>query len=52
MSQIKLALIGAGITRSRTPFMHVQEATAQGLDLIYELWDHRAVELSLEAYLH
>lgn len=36
---LRIGLIGADIGRSRTPAMHMAEARAQGLDLIYDLID-------------
>lgn len=36
---IRVGLAGRGILESRTPWMHEQEAAAQGLDLTYELFD-------------
>lgn len=36
---IKVGLIGAGIQASRSPAMHMQEASALGMQLQYELFD-------------
>jgi len=36
---LRAGLIGAGIGASRSPFMHMTEARALGLDLSYELFD-------------
>lgn len=38
-ADIRVGLIGAGIRKSRSPFMHMQEAKAQGLSLNYRLFD-------------
>jgi shikimate dehydrogenase len=37
--QIKVALIGSGISQSRTPAMHMAEGKAQGLDYSYLRFD-------------
>lgn len=36
---LRTGLIGAGIQASRSPVMHVREARALGLDLVYDLFD-------------
>jgi len=38
-ADIRVGLIGAGIQKSRSPFMHMQEAKAQALSLNYRLFD-------------
>ena len=42
---IRTGLIGRGIAASRSPWLHQQEARAQGLDLTYELMDFEALGL-------
>ncbi|MBV0912064.1 shikimate dehydrogenase [Anianabacter salinae] len=39
LGSVRVALIGRGIQKSRTPAMHRAEGDAQGLALTYELWD-------------
>ena len=39
MRAIKVALIGSGISQSRTPAMHMAEGKAQGLDYRYDSFD-------------
>jgi shikimate dehydrogenase len=38
-SSLRTGLIGAGIQASRSPAMHMTEARALGLDLVYDLFD-------------
>ena len=38
-STVRTGLVGAGIKRSRSPFLHESEGGAQGLDLRYSLFD-------------
>ncbi len=38
-ADINVGLIGAGIQESRSPLMHMQEASAQGIKLDYQLFD-------------
>ena len=38
-ADINIGLIGSGILESRSPRMHMQEASAQGLSLHYQLFD-------------
>jgi len=45
-----IGLIGAGIQASRTPAMHVQEATEQGLGYTYKLIDLDRLNLGAEAF--
>lgn len=42
---IRSGLIGRSILSSRSPWLHEQEAIAQGLDLTYELFDFRERDL-------
>ena len=44
-----IGLIGSGIQASLTPAMHMQEAEASGLRLLYRLIDLTALELSVES---
>jgi shikimate dehydrogenase len=44
-----VGLIGSGIQSSRSPALHEQEATAQGLRLIYRLLDLDVLKLGVEA---
>lgn len=37
--QVRVGLIGAGIQRSKSPLMHMEEGRAQGIDLRYDLFD-------------
>jgi shikimate dehydrogenase len=51
---VQMGLIGRGITRSRTPAMHMEEAAAQGLSAIYRIHDMDDPDnaaVSLEAML-
>lgn len=48
----QLGLIGAGIDGSRTPFMHEQEALAQGINLSYKILNTDRIEASLEELIH
>lgn len=47
--QLRVGLIGAGIQQSKSPFLHMEEARAQGLPLSYELIDLTARGLGPEA---
>jgi shikimate dehydrogenase len=49
VQSFKTGLIGAGIQASRSPFLHMQEARALGLDLDYRLFDARAGDFAPEA---
>lgn len=54
MRSIKVALIGSGISQSRTPAMHMAEGKAQGLDYRYDSFDTLTQpyrELSLDKLL-
>ncbi len=42
----RTGLIGRSIQASRSPWLHEQEAKAQGLDLTYELFDFTALDLA------
>lgn len=44
----RTGLIGRSIQASRSPWLHEQEAKAQGLDLSYELFDFTALALANE----
>ena len=43
---IRTGLIGRSILASRSPWLHEQEARAQGLELTYELFDFTARRLA------
>jgi len=48
-STLHAGLIGAGIQASRSPAMHMGEARALGLDLVYELFDLDRIETGAAA---
>jgi len=47
--EVRLGLIGAGIQKSLSPALHMQEGKAQGIDCCYELFDLEKLKLEPEA---